>query len=302
MQLPGTYFLTLYSVFRPPSHNLPVPSPLYRSAITTAIRNIVRTVYQTEAELDVALAAAKLTLYGDEYSGEEFAEEVEDARSFFERVAKNLVDLHSVVAHGSPLSVILRTMYTVSFFEMRLSTVRYLFASHAQSPYKVDSCVVMVAGVVHGTTYDFAEYVELSQLYQLFDVVFTYVDMLPGESHEAFQARVASDVMVPDFPLPRRSRILEVSCAIGAILEVSCAICLCAMPLEQTKLNCGHTFCKGCACAWYAKNRSCAMCRAPTTSAVSLSPPRTMNAGLGLHAHESLRVVRRQTTLYTPTL
>ena len=50
-----------------------------------------------------------------------------------------------------------------------------------------------------------------------------------------------------------------------------CAICLEEMALEQTKLNCGHLFCESCACEWYAKNPSCATCRAPTTSAVTVT-------------------------------
>ena len=51
--------------------------------------------------------------------------------------------------------------------------------------------------------------------------------------------------------------------------EDECSICLCEK-IDETKINCNHTFCKECIEQWEKNNKSCPLCRKSFTKKIYL--------------------------------
>jgi hypothetical protein len=98
------------------------------------------------------------------------------------------------------------------------------------------------------------DYSPYAVLYENYGIKFRTERRLPSETVEEAQNRIFGVELV----ITRGGSATQCPSA--------CAICL-ETPQDAVTLNCGHVFCKVCACEWYKCNQSCAMCRRVTVSA-----------------------------------
>jgi hypothetical protein len=191
------------------------------------------------------------------------------AQNFFKTLSIPSTPSTTCSGLGSPLVNVLRATYCNHGAVMPLFVLKWLHEEHNQYAYNDYS--VMLMECTHTSPFP-PDRCELRELYELFGIRLHFEYRLPDESDIDFQRRFSeSEYLLPCFVFSNALLVCRHSTSLR-LPDETCAICLNKMTLEQTELNCGHLFCNACVGEWYAVNRTCALCRAPTTSVVSRVP------------------------------